>query len=137
MGGVLQIALINMPFGALNLPAFGCVRLEQILKKTFGDKVRVDTHYLNMDFARHLGDLSLYNSFISEYGFMTDVGDWLFRKSAFPESRDNAKEYFERYYGDATPEMESLTFHDFTAGMTVVWLQDKTQPAPQAEEAHD
>ncbi len=108
MSQPLRISFINMPFGELTLPSLGYAKLEQILKKTFGDKVQVDTLYLNMDYALHVGDLSLYNHALSDYGFLTDVGDWLFRQAAFPESPDNADEYFARYYYEKSPEMEKV-----------------------------
>jgi len=38
---------------------------------------------------------------------------------------------------DLSSEMESMTFHDFSAGMTVVWLQEKDQPLSQADEADE
>lgn len=38
---------------------------------------------------------------------------------------------------DASAEMESMTFHDFAAGMTVVWLQEKNQSTPQPDDSHD
>jgi magnesium-protoporphyrin IX monomethyl ester (oxidative) cyclase len=100
----LKIALVNMPFGVLNLPAFGCIRLQGVLEKTFGPKIQVNTHYLNIDYALQLGDLSLYNHFISEYGFMSNAGDWLFRQAAFPATPDNTEEYFARYYADQGSE---------------------------------
>ena len=85
----LRIALINMPFGVLSLPSLAYAQLESVLRKAFGDRVRVDTLYLNMDYALHVADLSLYNHALSAYGFLTAAGDWLFRQAAFPECPDN------------------------------------------------
>ena len=40
-------------------------------------------------------------------------------------------------YTVTSDDMDSLTFHDNTAGMTVVWLQEKNPQDPQNENAYD
>ena len=94
----MRIVLINMPFAALATPSLALAQLASVLKGTFRKRIRVETLYLNMDFAAHVGDLSLYHYPLSDHGFMTDAGDWLFRQVAFPDTPDNSAEYLARYY---------------------------------------
>lgn len=94
----LKIALINMPFAMTCMPSLGLAQLESVLKSRFGDRVRVTTHYLNLDFAARIGDFDLYHHPYSPHGYMTDAGEWLFRHMAFPEAANNTTDYLDRYY---------------------------------------
>lgn len=64
--------------------------------------MRVDVLYPNHDFAVHLANrfgrkerIDLYNRL---YDITTGLGDWIFRRAAFPVAPENAKAYFRRYY---------------------------------------
>jgi magnesium-protoporphyrin IX monomethyl ester (oxidative) cyclase len=102
----LRIALVNMPFAALAMPSLALAQLESVLKAGFKDQIHIDTLYLNMDFAAQVGDLSLYHYALSDHGFMTDAGDWLFRQIAFPDSPNNTEAYLGRYYFENNPEIQ-------------------------------
>jgi len=107
----LRIALVNMPFAKATAPSLALAQLETVLKDKFGDKVRVDTHYLNMDFALWVGDPSIYSHPYTSYGSMTHAADWFFRQVAFPDTADNADEYLARYYfGDDAETQKIRTF---------------------------
>jgi ribosomal peptide maturation radical SAM protein 1 len=94
----MRIALINMPFASLAMPSLALTQLSSVLGERFGSRVRVETHYLNMEFARYLGDRSLYSHALGGAGFMTGFGDWFFRASAFPGAEDNTDAYLSRFY---------------------------------------
>lgn len=93
-----------MPFGSLNMPSLGLTQLESVLKAGFGDSLAVRTLYLNLDFARYLKNIGVYAHSLSGTGFMTGIGDWFFRQSAFPETPDNSEEYLARFYFDDSAE---------------------------------
>lgn len=93
-----RIALINMPFARLSMPSIALTQLSAVLKKRFASEVEVSIHYLNLDFVEYLADLSLYNHTHSASAFMTGIGEWFFRQSAFPEADDNSAAYYARYY---------------------------------------
>ncbi|MDD5522621.1 MAG: RiPP maturation radical SAM C-methyltransferase [Kiritimatiellae bacterium] len=99
----LRIVFLNMPFAKVTAPSLALAQLELVLKATFENEIRVDIHYLNMDFALHVGDLHLYDHPYTSYGSMTRSSDWFFRQLAFPNEPDNSKEYFERYYFEDDP----------------------------------
>jgi len=87
-----------MPFARLSMPSIALTQLSAVLKERFGTEVAVAIHYLNLDFAAYFGDLSLYDHTHSATAFMTGIGEWFFRRSAFPEADDNADAYYARYY---------------------------------------
>ena len=101
----MKIALVNMPFAMTCMPSLGLAQLEAVLTAGFGGRIRVATHYLNLDFARQVGDLELYHHPYSPHGYMTDAGEWLFRASAFPEADDNTQDYLDRYYFDDSQDI--------------------------------
>lgn len=93
-----RIALVNMPFADWNRPSFALSQLAAFTKREADADVRVDVHYLNVDFAHYLGAAS-YDSIAGDLThLMTGLGDWMFRRVAFPEQEDNVTEYFNRYY---------------------------------------
>lgn len=101
----MKIALVNMPFAMTCLPSLGLAQLETVLHAQLGDQVRVTTHYLNLDFAKIVGDTELYHHPYSPHGFMTDAGEWLFSAVAFPERDDNTDAYLRRYYHGNSPSI--------------------------------
>jgi len=104
----LRIALLNMPFAKVTAPSLALAQLELVLKQKFKDKICLQTIFLNMDFALHVGDLSLYDHPYTSYGSMTRSSDWFFRQLAFPDIPDNSKEYFERYYFENDQEKKRV-----------------------------
>jgi magnesium-protoporphyrin IX monomethyl ester (oxidative) cyclase len=107
----MKIALVNMPFAMTCLPSLGLAQLEAVLHAQFGEQVRVTTHYLNLDFAKIVGDTELYHHPYSPHGFMTDAGEWLFSAVAFPEMDDNTDAYVKRYYyGDSPSIVQAREF---------------------------
>jgi len=95
---MFKISLVNMPFASLAMPSIGLTQLKSVVKKTFGDQVEVDIHYINHDFSRYVG-IDLYQFVaISGEAHNTGLGDWFFRQAAFPHLEDNMDNYFRRYY---------------------------------------
>ena len=98
-----RIALINMPFAALNFPSLALTQLRSVTEREYPD-VSVEIRYLHHDFA-HLIGLEDYQHIANDgRHFVSGVGDWLFRQIAFPESEDNADDYLQRYYPQNDPE---------------------------------
>jgi ribosomal peptide maturation radical SAM protein 1 len=108
---MFSIALVNMPFAALNLPSIGLTQLRSVLNSKFKAHVAVEIHYLNQDFAQYFG-VDFYKSItgsLEHHG--SGFGDWVFRPAAFPDLPDNAEQYFRRYYphhNDQTKALKSL-----------------------------
>jgi ribosomal peptide maturation radical SAM protein 1 len=94
----MNIALINMPFARLSMPSIALTQLAAVVNERFGPKVKTSIHYLNLDFAEYISDLSLYDHTHSATAFITGIGEWFFRQSAFPEAEDNRDAYYARYY---------------------------------------
>ncbi|MEO6702802.1 MAG: RiPP maturation radical SAM C-methyltransferase [Jatrophihabitantaceae bacterium] len=96
----MRIVLVNMPFADWHRPSVALSQLASHLKSTFGDSIEVEVCYVNVDFALLFGPAE-YQEFVNNVGHgTTGVGEWLFRRIAFPDAPDNADEYFRRYFGD-------------------------------------
>lgn len=95
---MLKIALINVPFGSVERPSIGLSQLQSVCREELGDAVQVELHYLNNAFAQYLGP-DVYEAISSGSYYLTGLGDWLFRRTAFPEYEDNTEEYLARYFG--------------------------------------
>lgn len=104
----LTIALVNMPFAMQGMPALGLTQLEAVVRAQFGDRVTIATHYLNLEFARQVGNLDLYHYPHTPQGFMTDAGEWMFRQVAFPELPDNAPAYLDHYFSEKKEETRQV-----------------------------
>ena len=119
----MKIALINMPFGRLDYPSLGLTQIQSVLGSDLGNRVQTVLLYLNHDFANRVG-LKYYimltgntvypkprnlmkgnailkrdkvrNSLYKDATF-DGMGDWIFRKEAFPHAEDNVEEYFTQY----------------------------------------
>ncbi|MEW2529322.1 RiPP maturation radical SAM C-methyltransferase [Streptomyces sp. NPDC047071] len=97
----MRIALVNMPFADWYRPSVALSQLAAHTEREFGDSVRTDICYVNIDFALSFG-AGEYNRLANEYGNLTTgIGEWLFRNLAFPDSDDNTSDYFQRYFADA------------------------------------
>lgn len=94
----MKIVLINMPSASLEMPSLALTQLASVVKERLGDSVTVETVYLNLDFAHYVGGHQNYRKHFVEASFMTGVGDWFFRQSAFPEFADNSADYLHRFY---------------------------------------
>ena len=80
------------------MPSIALTQLAAVVKEQYGADVEVSIHYLNLDFAEYIGDVELYDHTHSATAFVTGIGEWFFRQSAFPEAEDNKDEYYARYY---------------------------------------
>ena len=88
---VLKIGLINMPQAVTMMPSIGLTQLSSVVKKAFGDRVKTDIIYANLDFVEFIG--------YDDYKKIETNGltEWMFRGEAFPQAPDNiadVKEYF-------------------------------------------
>jgi len=107
-----RISLVTMPLSHPRYPAFGLTQLKSLVEKQFPGQVRVEVLYLSMDFIRFLGvrqHAQLEQWFAGKPTRM--VGEWLFRATAFPESPDNAREYYQKCLegeDEATQEVRTL-----------------------------
>lgn len=93
-----KISLINMPFAAFKAPSLGLTQLKAALESQFKNRVSVEILYLNQDFARHMGIDTIQFIENSMQALNSGLGEWFFRRSAFLDSSDNARAYFQRYY---------------------------------------
>ncbi len=93
----MRVVLINMPFASLAMPSLALTQLSAVMEG-LGERVQTETLYLNLDFARYLGNRSDYSHALEDAGFMTGFGDWFFRQVAFPDADDNSEAYLDRYY---------------------------------------
>ena len=103
-----KIALINMPFGGLQSPSLALTQLKSVVDGEFKDRVSVKIHYLNQDFAHHLGVELTQRLALSTESYISGIGDWIFRQAAFPELPDNTETYFQRYFPVRTPQIEAI-----------------------------
>src|SRR5215212_6574916 len=93
-----RIALINMPFAAINMPSLALTQLKAVVETTFRDEVSVEIIYINQEFAHYLG-VEPYESVTSQLDHHdSGLGDWFFRQVAFPEAADNTEVYLRRFY---------------------------------------
>lgn len=93
---MLRIALVNMPFSAVELPSIALTQLRSVVAHRFGAEVEVEVHYPSHDVCRALG-LDDYR-LIGDEATYSGLGDWLFRRLAFPDLPDNAPEYRQRFF---------------------------------------
>ena len=93
---MLRIALVNMPFSAIELPSIALTQLRAMVMQRFGDAVEVEICYPSLDVCRSLG-LDDYRT-IGDEATYSGLGDWLFRRLAFPDLPDNAPEYRQRFF---------------------------------------
>jgi len=94
----LSLKLVNMPFAHWNRPSFALSQLSALVQRELPDRVQVEICHLNHDFAAHF-DSQLYDQIANEpEHLVTGLGDWVFRRIAYPDLVDNSKQYFRRYY---------------------------------------
>jgi magnesium-protoporphyrin IX monomethyl ester (oxidative) cyclase len=93
---MLRIALVNMPFAAVEFPSIALTQLKAEVARRCSDHAEVEISYASHDVCRHFG-VDLYRRICDEAAF-SGLGDWLFRDLAFPGLPDNSAEYRQRYY---------------------------------------
>ncbi len=106
-----KIALINMPFAALNSPSLALTQLKSVLDSKYKNRVSVEINYLNHDFAHYMGIETCQFTGNSLESHNSWLGDWFFRQSAFPEQPDNAEVYFQRYFPLSNQRTQMLKRH--------------------------
>ncbi|HEY0513599.1 MAG TPA: RiPP maturation radical SAM C-methyltransferase [Thermoanaerobaculia bacterium] len=93
-----RIALINMPFGAVDIPSIALAQLDAVLKARFPGRVDSRVHHLNLDFVPYLG-LDLCSIVANTVQANTSgLGDWFFKRAAFPDMADDPEEYLLRHF---------------------------------------
>jgi ribosomal peptide maturation radical SAM protein 1 len=93
-----RISFVNMPFAELKFPSIALTQLKSVLDEQFAGKVSVRVHYLNQNCAHYLG-LRLYADVADSVEATTSgLGDWLFKKVAFPDAADDVDAYFQRFF---------------------------------------
>ncbi|HEY3919475.1 MAG TPA: RiPP maturation radical SAM C-methyltransferase [Stellaceae bacterium] len=103
-----RIALINMPFAALNVPSLALTQLQSVLRRRFGARVAAEIVYLNHDFVDFIGGPSIYQGALSIDALTSGIGEWFFRQSAFPDLSDNSEEFFRRYQYGRSGETQAV-----------------------------
>ena len=92
-----RISLINMPFSNPALPSIALTQLRSVVEQRCGDRVRVRILYLNHDFAQFTG-AEFYQIMSGLEANNSGLGDWFFRRVAFPQQPDNTQQFFQRYF---------------------------------------
>ncbi len=103
-----KIALINMPFAGLQMPSLALTQLKSVIDAEFKDRVSVQIHYLNHDFAHYFGIELCQKLTLSPEAHNSDVGDWIFRQVAFPDLHDNTEAYFRRFFHIRSPQVDAM-----------------------------
>ena len=99
-----RIALINMPFAAINMPSLALTQLKAVVDAKCPNEVSVEIIYLNQEFAHYLGVEPYENVAPQVEHYESGLGDWFFRQVAFPEAPDNTEAYLRRFYAAQTKE---------------------------------
>ncbi|KPL20953.1 MAG: hypothetical protein AMJ93_10755 [Anaerolineae bacterium SM23_84] len=103
-----RVSLITMPFAALIIPSLALTQLKAAVDRACGDRVAVEIHYLNQEFARRT-DLDFYRHVSHSMDALhSGLGEWIFRQAAFPQLPDNQEAYFRRYFPRRDEEAERL-----------------------------
>ena len=109
-----EVALVNMPFGAIDIPSIALAQLDAVLKARLAGRVESRVFHLNLDFVPFLG-LELCSIVADTVQANTSgLGDWFFKRAAFPELPDDPDEYLVRHFSDQPPLLER--FRDGLAG---------------------
>lgn len=103
-----RIRFINLPFAALQFPSLALTQLKSVVESRCGEQVQAQLIYANHEFAPLPGETLYQEIATSVRHGLTGLGDWLFRRVAFPELPDNSTEYLARCYPRRDPEHERL-----------------------------
>lgn len=93
---MFRIALVNMPFSAVEFPSIALTQLQTLARRRFGAAVEVEVCYASLEACRYFG-IEAYRQACDEAS-LSGLGDWLFRALAFPGEPDNAGAYRQRYF---------------------------------------
>lgn len=117
-----QLALIQMPFAALQLPSIALAQLHWVLSERFGERLQIRTLYANLDFAHTIG-LETYLELTALTGD-AKLGEWLFRPFAFPDAEDNRQEYEAFFISNGTRSAADIDRFMTVRERIGGWLQD-------------
>ncbi len=101
-----KVSLVNMPFSQLSQPSMALTQLKSVVEERLGDRVRVRILYLSHDFGHFLGTEATEQ--LNNQSSNSGLGDWFFRRVAFPELQDNARDYFQRYFPGRDTQFAAL-----------------------------
>jgi len=103
-----KICLVNMPFANVAAPSIALTQIRSVVQSQFHGKVSTEIHYLNCDFAEYMG-MECYDYISNSMDALyAGLGDWFFRREAFPELPDNAQKYLRRYFWAKTAEAQQV-----------------------------
>lgn len=94
---MVEIGLISMPFAAVQLPSIGLTQLKHVLRSHFSGQICVRIYYLNHDFYGYMGKDNYSLIANTPKATACGLGDWFFRRVAFPYVEDNEDAYCARY----------------------------------------
>lgn len=100
----MRVCLVNPPFGAIRTPSLALTQLRSVVARELGERVTVEIHYFNLEIARLLGEEHYELFATAGEGQGAGLGEWIFRRLAFPSAPDRDAEYFDRYYPDRRPD---------------------------------
>ena len=110
--GCFKIALVTMPFAGARLPSIALTQLRSVLQERLGERVESNIHYLNQDFIQYFGQERYRQISESVKATVSGLGDWLFRRVAFPHLDDNLDEYAGRYGSTLAQARNVLGSHE-------------------------
>ena len=105
---MFRISLVNMPFAGLNMPSLALTQLKAVVDDEFKDRVSTEILYFNQDFAVFFGFAMTELISSSSEAQNSDVGNWIFRQSAFPQVDDNTDAYFQRFFPVKNERVEAV-----------------------------
>jgi ribosomal peptide maturation radical SAM protein 1 len=108
---VYQIALVNMPFAAADLPSIALAQLKAILGRELGGQVRCKVLNPNLDLFNYLGGHFYELVSNSVLAHTSGLGDWFFSEVAFPGMPDNSETYLLRHFNEYRAELDALREH--------------------------
>lgn len=93
---MFRIALLNMPFSAVEIPSIALTQLQSVVKQRLGGRMEVEVFYPSHDMCLFLG-LPDYTACCNEAS-NSGLGDWLFQRIAFPGAPDSTDDIRWRYF---------------------------------------
>lgn len=113
-----RVGLVNMAFAAVDLPSIALTQLASVVHDRCGEDVTTRIHYLNHDVYRHFGADVYSRISASVAATASGLGDFVFRRAAFPEIEDDADAYLKRYaWVFASDRSFAATVHGLRDGL--------------------